>query len=186
MSEARCASCGGPILHEVGRAPAGSTTCPRCSTAVPPAGPETASVAEAIAGLSSTVGLDPYRTGTIVLESEVADAPGPAEELPVEVKVKGFLTQEGLPPDEADFRLRGGVTVVGRREGQILVEDPSVSGRHFQIEERGGSFHLKDLGSSNGTFLNDRAVRAAPLQSGDRIQAGSTVFTFSIRHTILT
>lgn len=126
------------------------------------------------------LGLDPYRTRTIVLESEARDEPAPA----VEVKVKGFLTQEGLPPDEADFRLRGGVTVVGRQQGEIVVDDPSVSARHFQIEERDGGFYVRDLGSSNGTFLNDRLVRSAPLRTGDRIQAGSTLFVFSVRHTI--
>ena len=104
----------------------------------------------------------------------------------VEVKVKGYLTQAGKAPEEADFRLRGGVTVVGRQEGDILIEDPSVSSRHFQVEERGGQFFIRDLGSSNGTFLNDRMVRSAPLQTGDRIQAGSTLFTFSVRHTIPT
>ncbi len=144
------------------------------------------SVAEAVATMGGPVALDPYRTGTIVLGSEPVDGASEAAEAPaVEVKVKGFLTQEGLAPDEADHRLRG-LTVVGRREGDVRVDDPSVSGRHFQIEEHAGQFVLRDLGSSNGTFLNDRAVRSAPLRSGDRIQAGSTVFTFSVRHTIPT
>lgn len=183
MTEVRCGNCGGTILQDVVRSSA-AVICPRCSAAVSHA---TVSVAEAIAGMGATVGLDPYRTGTIVLAPEEAAVPAPVVEAPaVELKVKGFLTQEGLGLEEADHRLRGGRTTVGRREGEILIDDPSVSGRHFQIEERGGQFFLHDLGSSNGTFLNDRAVRQAPLQSGDRIQAGSTVFTFSVRHTIPT
>ncbi len=123
--------------------------------------------------------IDPYRTRTIVLESEPRGEPAPA----VEVKVKGFLTRESRQPGEADFRLRG-LTVVGRHQGEIVVDDPAVSARHFQIEERGGGFFVRDLGSSNGTFVNDRMVRSAPLRTGDRIQAGSTVFVFSVRHTI--
>lgn len=142
-------------------------------------------MAEAIGGLGSTEGLDPYRTGTILLQPEETDTSTPDTEAPaVEVKVKGFLTQVGLAPGEADFRLRGGVTLVGREEGQIIVADPSISARHFQIEEHGGQFYVRDLGSSNGTFLNDRLVRSAPLRTGDRIRAGSTVFAFSVRHTI--
>lgn len=192
MTEARCASCGGPILYEAGANNGGMRlTCPRCSARVPaddggPVAAETVSVAEAIASLGSTVGIDPYRTGTIVLEPEAQEEKARQAAAPaVEVKVKGFLTQMGLPPDEADFRLRG-VTAVGRLAGDVVVDDPSMSARHFQIEERDGQFYLRDLESSNGTFLNDREVRSAPLQSGDRIQAGSTLFTFSVRHTIPT
>ncbi len=192
MTEAKCGNCGAPILYEVGSAEAAEgLSCPRCAAPVAPRfAPtpiETVSIAEAIASLGSTVGLDPYRTGTIVLEPE-GEAAAAAEQAAqsVEVKVRGFLKQLGLPPEEADFRLRGGVTVVGRQVGDLVVDDPSISARHFQIEERGGQFYLRDLGSSNGTFLNDREVRSAPLQSGDRIQAGSTLFTFSVRHTIPT
>ena len=193
MTEAKCGSCGAPFLYEVGASGAAEgSTCPRCGarvTASPIPAPaiETMSVAEAIASLGSPAGLDPYRTGTIVLEPEATPSATPEQAAQsVEVKVKGFLTQLGLPPDEADFRLRGGVTVVGRQVGDLVVDDPSISARHFQIEERGGQFFLRDLGSSNGTFLNEREVRSAPLQSGDRIQAGSTLFTFSVRHTIPT
>ncbi len=194
MTGARCVNCGGVILYEAGQtSSAAARTCPRCEAVAPEDGGrhpeiETTSIAEAVAALGSTVGSSPYRTGTIVLEPEETTDSDPGREtssVEVEVKVKGFLTQEGLEPDEADFRLRG-VTVVGRQEGDIVVDDPSVSSRHFQVEERDGQFVLRDLGSSNGTFLNDRMVRTAPLQSGDRIQAGSTLFTFSVRHTIPT
>lgn len=128
------------------------------------------------------VGLDPYRTGTIVLSSEKPSASAPA----VEVKVKGFLSREGASPSESDFRLRGGVTVIGRQEGDLVVDDPSVSARHCQIEERDDRFIVRDLGSSNGTFVNERLVRSARLQSGDRIQVGTTRFVFSVRHSIPT
>ena len=124
--------------------------------------------------------LDPYTTGTITLRTEESDEPAP----PLEVKVRGFLSQEGAPPGEADFRLRGGVTVVGRTEGEITLADATMSARHLQIEERGSEFFLHDLESSNGTFLNGHRVRSARLTSGDRIRAGQTTFTFSVRHVI--
>ncbi len=180
MTQTTCENCGGTVLYEVSQLPLAATTiCPRCSSAVPLSAIQDAQGRLSAAG-GTSIALDPYRTGTILLEPEQASQPS------VEVKVKGFLTQDGLPPDEADYRLRGESTVVGRREGQIILDDPSVSARHFQIDELSARFFIRDLGSSNGTFLNGRMVRSAQLRTGDRIQVGSTVFTFSVRHTIPT
>ncbi len=183
MAKIKCENCGGAVLYEAGSAPHGTTTiCPRCSSVIPVSLVEEALEKRVAASGGRTVGLESYRTGTIVLESEaeIMDTPS------LEVKVKGFLTQDGLPPDEADYRLRGDATIVGRREGQIILDDPAVSSRHFQVEEFTGRFFVRDLGSSNGTFLNGKMIRSAQLESGDRIQAGTTIFTFSVRHTIPT
>lgn len=183
MTQLTCENCGGSVLYEAGSAPHGTTTiCPRCSSVIPVTMIETAVEGHISVAGGSPTGFDAYRTGTIMLRPEDAIEEAPS----VEVKVKGFLTQDGLPPDEADYRLRGDATVVGRREGQIILDDPSVSARHFQVEEFSGRFFIRDLKSSNGTFLNGRMVRSAQLRSGDRIQAGSTLFTFSVRHTIPT
>lgn len=182
MTEVRCGSCGGVVLHEAGVQPQGAPpSCPRCGSSVQVIAE--GSEAQAVAG--GTQLASPYRTGTIVLEAEPSAAPLPSAEPPeVEVKVQGFLTLDGAPPDKADLRLRGDATVIGREEGEIVVDDPAVSGRHFQIEERGSEFYVRDLGSSNGTFLNGREVESAKLQTGDRIRAGATVLTFSVRHVI--
>lgn len=183
MTEVRCGQCGGTVLHEAGARPDGSPACcPRCGSSVQ----VIAEGKQVEAGSGGALAPSPYRTGTIVLEAEPAvkprmSAPEPPE---VEVKVQGFLTLDGAAPDQADFRLRGDATVVGREEGQIVVDDPAVSGRHFQVEERGSEFYVRDLGSSNGTFLNGRQVESAKLQTGDRIRAGGTVLAFSVRHVI--
>ena len=64
-------------------------------------------------------------------------------------------------------------TTVGRAGGGINIDDPTLSSRHFKIEERGHEFFLRDLGSTNGTFLNGHLVRSAPLKTGDEIRNGS-------------
>jgi len=54
----------------------------------------------------------------------------------------------------------------------ILIDDPSVSGRHAQlllIDER---YQLKDLGSTNGTRVNSETVTDVFLRFGDRIRFG--------------
>ena len=178
MADAACAHCGRHVAYDAALArPSATITCPGCGddfevSARGEPGAETILISESqLANGAAPAG------GTMLLQAEaVAEA--------VTVKVKGFLTQEGLPPGDADFRLPQGVTVVGREQGAIRLPDAAVSGRHFQVEERGTEFFLRDLGSSNGTFLNGHRVRSAKLESGDRISAGGTTFTFSVRQII--
>ncbi len=68
-------------------------------------------------------------------------------------------------------------TIVGRREGNVRVDDDLVSKQHakFTIEE--DKFVIWDLGTSNGTFVNGTKIRAAtPLSENDEIKIGSIVF----------
>lgn len=61
----------------------------------------------------------------------------------------------------------------------VILDDPFVSQRHARIEKRGSHFILKDLRSSNGTWLNDTPVLEAVLKPRDRIRVGETQYTFS-------
>jgi predicted component of type VI protein secretion system len=74
--------------------------------------------------------------------------------------------------------LEGRMTV-GRDPCEITLEDDQVSRRHARIEVRGGSVTLDDLGSRNGTYLNDVQVREpSRLRDGDVIRMGATVWRF--------
>lgn len=61
----------------------------------------------------------------------------------------------------------------------FILEDPFVSQRHARIEKRGKQFVIKDLRSSNGTWLNETPIIEAVLKPNDRIRLGETQFTFS-------
>ncbi len=80
------------------------------------------------------------------------------------------------------FRLTpGGVLEIGRSTGaQVsLPEVPSLSRSHARLRFVGNRVTLEDLGSRNGTYLNEREVRTpAELRSGDRFQVGSVHFKF--------
>ena len=67
---------------------------------------------------------------------------------------------------------------VGRASGcgVSLPEDTFISQLHARVFRRDGSLFVEDLGSTNGTFLNRKAVSSAvPLRKGDRLQVGKTV-----------
>ncbi|MBI4859695.1 MAG: FHA domain-containing protein [Candidatus Riflebacteria bacterium] len=64
----------------------------------------------------------------------------------------------------------------------VLLLDESVSGHHGSIEKRGGRYFFKDLGSVNGSYVNESMVRASTeveLVGGDRIRLGSHVVHFA-------
>lgn len=76
--------------------------------------------------------------------------------------------------------LSGTPVVIGRETGvDIVVDDPSVSRTHARLEPRSdGVYRFTDLGSSNGTFVNNVRLESGPLQNGDRVQVGNVVFLY--------
>jgi len=65
------------------------------------------------------------------------------------------------------------VVRVGRREGNDWVlQDGSVSGTHCEIEKRETGFQIRDLGSTNGTKVNNEPIKESPLFRNDIILMG--------------
>jgi len=69
---------------------------------------------------------------------------------------------------------------LGRDEtSDIVLNDHFVSRQHCMIEKEGNTWTLKDLGSRNGTFLNnDKSLTHNSLHSGDLIRIGNTTLVF--------
>ncbi len=76
--------------------------------------------------------------------------------------------------------LAEGESVLGRDPlARVLVDVPGVSRRHARIVVRGGEAAIEDLGSKNGTFVEDRrVVGPTPLADRDRVRLGHTVLVF--------
>jgi len=78
------------------------------------------------------------------------------------------------------FDLTGSVLGVGRdATNQIRLHDTEVSRRHAEFREVEGGYSLVDVGSANGTFVNEQPVKDVPLQAGDRVQIGQTILVYS-------
>ncbi len=58
--------------------------------------------------------------------------------------------------------------------------DPHMSRRHLILEGTISSFRVRDVGSANGTFVNNAKISAVELCSGDRIRAGESTFEVSV------
>lgn len=72
--------------------------------------------------------------------------------------------------------LSGAGVILGRGGGSdVLVEDIYISDEHAEVLPDNGSWSVRDLGSTNGTFLNGAKVtRPTPLAAGDQLRLGKT------------
>ena len=74
-------------------------------------------------------------------------------------------------------------TVLGRsRDAGLAIAHPNVSRRHCEIREVEGALVVRDLGSSNGTLVNDELVKEVVLKPGDKLCVGPLVFRAEYKH----
>jgi pSer/pThr/pTyr-binding forkhead associated (FHA) protein len=77
------------------------------------------------------------------------------------------------PAKGARFLVDQAQSSIGRAtDSQIFLDDVTVSRKHAAIEVEGGVFSLQDLGSLNGTYLNNQSISKSALKTGDEIQVG--------------
>lgn len=90
------------------------------------------------------------------------------------------LLVERAPGHESGiaYDLRSGATL-GRGDVEIKLEDPFASSRHARISRQGHVVVIEDLGSTNGTYLNDQPLTGPqPLHDGDLIRIGDSEFSY--------
>lgn len=83
--------------------------------------------------------------------------------------------------DELGKRIELARSAIGIGRGvdcEIALEDEASSRRHAQVAWAGSSYKVTDLGSTNGTYVNDVQVKEAELRDGDQIKVGRTIFKF--------
>jgi hypothetical protein len=90
-----------------------------------------------------------------------------------------FWVKEGQRRGQI-FKIKGD-SIIGRSEGQIVLDDPKVSNPHAKIAIENDEYVLWDFGSKNGTFVNGERIRAATvLKENDTIKIGDRVFVLKI------
>lgn len=124
---------------------------------------------------------DDLKRGEFLIEAEITEETGgpPPPELALtgEKKPALVLLRDGKP--EKEYPLAGDRAVIGRIAGsEVQIDDPGASRRHAEVRREGDRFVIADLGSTNGTLLNDAEISEETLQDGDRITIGATTLEF--------
>jgi pSer/pThr/pTyr-binding forkhead associated (FHA) protein len=92
-------------------------------------------------------------------------------------RLRAFFRRPGrahLPPLD---RLTDGRLILGRSSGcELVFSDDTVSRRHAELRIVDGRWMLRDLGSSNGTWVNGRRVMEAEVAAGDDVSLGHCRF----------
>jgi len=145
----------------------GANYCQRCGAFI--GQPESAAGQE-----SSTATYRIDETGELVpveLEDVVRQGGGAA----LVVRAGGGRVGESFP------LVRDRMTIGRRPDSDIFLDDVTVSRDHALIVRRGEDFHLDDLGSLNGTYVNRRRIDSHHLGDGDELQIGKYKLTFLSR-----
>lgn len=80
-----------------------------------------------------------------------------------------------------DFPLVNNRTIIGRAEScDLQIPLLSVSRRHCEISIEGDKLTVKDLASSNGTYVNNERINKSEVKAGDRLVIGPVVFTMQV------
>lgn len=79
------------------------------------------------------------------------------------------------------YDLDGNIVLGRGEEAEIRLQDPFASSSHARIYEQGGTLVIEDMGSTNGTYLNEELLETPrPLHPEDRVRIGDSEFVFEV------
>ena len=110
-------------------------------------------------------------------EAERTVAGGRIDEVP-HINPRLVVEESPIVPPGVIFPLDGWITVGRAPTSDIVLDEPFVSSTHCRLVPRGQFYYVEDLGSTNGTFVNDRPVTEAQLRLDSRLRIGETVFRY--------
>jgi hypothetical protein len=124
------------------------------------------------------------KRGDLRIEAELSEGTGPPpEDLRARPEAPSDSSADGgavlVDGSGKEWRLDRDTQVIGRLAGsEIELQDTGASRRHAEVRRRGQDFVIVDLGSTNGTLVNDSPIAEHTLEDGDRITIGRTVLEF--------
>ena len=122
-------------------------------------------------------------TITLAKTDSLQDAPGPGDDVQVSLtsisRGTAILVLRGGEGEGDHFVLSSAVTNIGRHaDSDITLDDITVSRRHCEVTSENSRFVVRDVGSLNGTYVNQKRVDIIELTQGDELQIGKFHLVF--------
>lgn len=122
-------------------------------------------------------------TITLAKTDSLQDAPGTEDDVQVSLtsisRGTAILVLRGGEGEGDHFVLASPVTNIGRHaDSDISLDDITVSRRHCEITSENSRFIVRDVGSLNGTYVNQKRVDMVELTQGDDLQIGKFHLVF--------
>jgi hypothetical protein len=89
-----------------------------------------------------------------------------------------IVEESPIVPAGVVFPLEGWITVGRAATSDIVLDEQFVSSTHARLLPRGQFYYVEDLGSTNGTFVNEKQVTEAQLKLDSRLRIGETTFRY--------
>jgi len=123
-------------------------------------------------------GAPPFSPPPAAGQPPEAEEPGGTRVIERAPRHLAMLVDRARPDTRYD--LKGTVNIGRARDSQVVLDHPTVSRQHAWIKVEGEEFVIFDVGSANGTFVNDEPVEEPRrLQSGDVVRFGDAEFVFT-------
>ncbi len=153
-----------------------SMTCSRCGSDVPDDGQSEVTCPKCGAPQPNPAWTRPYaQAGTPTLESRKSDQGSLSAG-----KKYALVIVNGAEPGRV-VPLEKPRVVIGRADCDLVLSDPELSRQHALVAINGMNARLEDLGSTNGTFVDDKRIQAVELRDRSEFRIGSHELVFVMR-----
>jgi pSer/pThr/pTyr-binding forkhead associated (FHA) protein len=157
----QCNQCGAKYRLKGPALPTGRLACQKCQS---PLSPHALDAAEG-GGTPDPTGIQRSPTG-----APLNSASG----------LRLCLVVQSGPDRGKTFPVTKDRIVIGRKTGDLILKDPEVSASHAAVEIVGTTYLVRDLQSTNGTYLNGEKVDESEVRHLDEIGVGKSILIFTV------